>query len=268
MKTVSAPPRAAALGRRPLVSLSVFLALSLFGATYGQAQTYKVRYSNFFENSQNGSDKYSFDRLNRSPRDLPQSRVTRVQDPVGQRGMVMAVKWITGDDYRTSPGTKPRSWVSSAEAFTFDDNDVVKFTWGFMARDTDVRAYIAQNIADGGPVWMVQVDRNGKVLFSLHGPDKTTNRVYAVDFTIKKDTWTDFRVELKLTDNSDGWVKFWINNEKKPRVDAQNTKFGPSGAPGSDCHFDCGIYNKDNYTSSNPGPTRTVYFSDLTISKQ
>jgi hypothetical protein len=258
--------RAAHRAARCLPALALALGLAALAlpssAQAGDPKaSFTRKYDNSYENSQNGSSKYDYDRMGRSPSSLPRDRVRRETDPLGQRGKVTRVEWRSGDDFRTSPGTYPRSWLSSSEAFTFKDGDTVSFAWGFYTDKKDVRAYIAQNICDGGPVWMIQITNEGRVLFSLHGDpdDKHVHQVIDLDHTISTTSWTDFKVDFKLTGSStSGWVDVYINGTKK--FSRTGLHFDAKRANG---RFDCGIYNK-----ADTNPTRIVYFSNLSIGKK
>jgi len=57
-------------------------------------------------------------RLSRSPANLPVERIQIVDDPIKQRGKIVAIKWQAGDNFRTSGGTEPRSWFSASKGYT------------------------------------------------------------------------------------------------------------------------------------------------------
>src|SRR5206468_10704396 len=87
----------------------------------------KIVYSQDFENGMEG--------FSRSPGNLPPERVQIVDDPLGKRGKVARIIWQAGDNYRTSPGTQPRSWFSSAMGYQVKPGTKVSYAWGFMWTD-------------------------------------------------------------------------------------------------------------------------------------
>src|SRR4051794_15587313 len=63
--------------------------------------------------------------LSRSPNGIPDERIQIADDPTMQRGKVMRIEYKAGDNYRTSAGTQPRSWLSSAMGYTVKQGKTV-----------------------------------------------------------------------------------------------------------------------------------------------
>ena len=63
--------------------------------------------------------------LSRSPNGLPEDRIQIEDDPTKQRGKVMRITYKAGDNFRTSGGTQPRSWLSSAMGYTVKQGKTV-----------------------------------------------------------------------------------------------------------------------------------------------
>jgi len=182
--------------------------------------------------------------MSRSPTNLPEDRIQIVDDPVKQRGKVVRIHFMQGDNFRTSGGTEPRSWFSSAMGYTARPGTVVSVAWGFMWENPNMGAHFAQIIRDGGPLWMFGVDQSGTASAAVHrGSGRTSS------FKIEPMKWYDFQV---ITDyRSGGSIKFFVNG----KMIGQGT-----GAGGANGRFDCGIY-----WMHNAKPTRTVYVSNVSI---
>ena len=199
----------------------------------------KVVFSQDFEQNMNG--------MTRSPNGLPEDRAMIVDDPLKARGKVVRIHWQQGDNFRTSPGTEPRSWFSSAQGYTVRPGTVVSVAWGFMWENANMGAHFAQIIRDGGPLWMFGVDQGGNGRAAVHrgsGASRT--------FKIEPMKWYDFRVDTDY--KGGGEIKFYVNNE------LVGTGRGDGGAP---ARFDCGIYWMKNGRS-----TRTVYVSNVSIGEK
>jgi hypothetical protein len=165
--------------------------------------------------------------MSRSPIDLPADRITIV-------------------DFRTSTGTEPRSWFSSAMGYTVKPNTVVAVAWGFMWENVSMGAHFAQMIRDGGPLWMMGVDGDGNVSGDVHRGSGSTGTITKLE----PNKWYDFMV---VTDYRDGGkITFYMNG--KPVGSG-------TGAGGANGRFDCGVY----WMHNNAKPSRTVYISNVSI---
>jgi hypothetical protein len=196
----------------------------------------KIAFSQDFEQNMDG--------MSRSPGNLPEDRIQIVDDPVHMRGKVVRIHYQEGDNFRTSGGTEPRSWFSSAKGYTARPGTTVAVAWGFMWENPNMGAHFGQIIRDGGPLWMCGVDQSGNGQCAVHrGSGRTST------FKIEAMKWYDFQV---ITDyRGGGSIKFFMNG----KMIGQGT--GDGGANG---RFDCGIY-----WMHNAKPTRTVYVSNVSI---
>jgi hypothetical protein len=185
------------------------------------------------------------DGFSRSPRNLPADRVTLVDDPAGQRGKVVKIHYEAGDDFRTSPGTEPRSWFSSADGFTVKPGATVSVAFGFMVENPSMGAHFAQIIRPGGPLWMFGLQTDGTVTAEVHrgsGGGKSSTKLEPMK-------WYDFRVDTVYAGGGD--IKFYMNGQLIGEG---------KGDGGGDARFDCGIY-----WFHGAKPTRTVYISNVSI---
>jgi hypothetical protein len=183
--------------------------------------------------------------LTRSPNGLPEDRIQMVDDPTGQRGKIVRIHFQSGDNFRTSGGTEPRSWFSSASGYTVRPGTTVSVAWGFMWENPSMGAHFAQIIRDGGPLWMFGVDQGGTVSAAVHRGSGGTGGIMKLEAM----KWYDFRVDTEY--RGGGSIKFYVNG----KLVGQGR--GDGGAP---ARFDCGIY-----WMHNGKPTRTVFLSNLSI---
>jgi hypothetical protein len=186
--------------------------------------------------------------ITRSPGGLPADRARIADDPLAQRGKVMRIEWRSGDNFRTSGGTEPRSWISNRAGHEFRPGTNVSHAFGFMMSSTDTDYSFAQIISSGGPVWMLLVTGSGTlgVLCSCGGNSQ--------HMQLQPNRWYDFRVDTDFS--AGGIVRFY--------VDGQMFKQGPiSGTRGDIAHWDGGIYNRAAGTAANR--TRVVYISNLSV---
>jgi hypothetical protein len=200
----------------------------------------KVVFSQDFEQNMNG--------FSRSPNGLPADRAQIVDDPAHQRGKVVRIHFEQGDNFRTSAGTQPRSWFSSADGYSAKANTVVSVAWGFMWENVSMGAHFAQIIRQGGPLWMMDVDVDGVLHGDVHAGTGKTGPVMKVE----PNKWYDFRVDTDY--RAGGAIKFYVNG----KLVGQG-----SGSGGADGRFDCGIY-----WYKGPQVSRTVYLSNLSIAEQ
>jgi hypothetical protein len=203
----------------------------------------KVVYTQDFETGMDG--------ITRSPGGLPPERAVVVDDPLGQRGKVMRVIWQAGDNFRTSGGTQPRSWISSATAYQVKPGTKVSFAWGMQWTTATMDAFFAQNIGPG-PVWELRVRANGRFQILCNQCGGNTPDL----MPIVPNRWYDFRVDMDW--QGGGMIQFFI--------DGQMVHQSSMGGASANCHWDGGIYNTPGGTAMNT--TRTVYISNLSIGER
>jgi hypothetical protein len=203
----------------------------------------KIVYSEDFENGLGA--------ITRSPDGLPMERAVVVDDPLGQRGKVVRVIWQMGDNFRTSSGTQPRSWISSATAYQVKPGTKVSFAWGMQWTTATMDAFFSQNIGPG-PVWELRVRANGRfqILCNQCGGNSPDL------MPITPNRWYDFRVDMDW--QAGGKILFY--------VDGQMVYQSTMGGASANCHWDGGIYNTPGGTAMNT--TRTVYISNLSIGER
>ena len=197
----------------------------------------KIVFSQDFEQNMNGTS--------RSPTNLPADRITIVDDPLKARGKVVKIEYRAGDDFRTSAGTQPRSWLSSAMGYTAKAGTTVSVAFGFMTDNPSWGAHFGQIIRDGGPLWMLLLASDGGVASEVHrgsGGGKADEKILPMK-------WYDFRVDTSYSGG--GAIKFFMNG--KP--------FGTgTGEAGGNGRFDCGIYWYKGTKA-----TRTAWISNISI---
>jgi hypothetical protein len=196
-----------------------------------------IKFAQDFEQNMNG--------LSRSPASLPVDRIAIIDDPVHQRGKVVRITFKEGDDFRTSPGTQPRAWYSSAMGYTVKPNTKVSVAWGFMWENVNMNAHFAQLIRDGGPTWMWDVDGGGTLSMTSHQGTGATGPI----MKLEPMKWYDFMVTTDYRAGGD--VRFYVNGKM---VGTGKSPGGPNG------RFDWGIYTR-------PGahPGRSVFLSNVSI---
>ena len=186
--------------------------------------------------------------LSRSPNGIPEDRIQITDDPTKQRGKVMQIVYKAGDNFRTSGGTQPRSWLSSAMGYTVKSGKTVSVAFGFMTDNPNWGAHFAQIIRDGGPLWMLLLDTGGGVASEVHrgsGGGKAGEKVQAMK-------WYDFRIDT--TYSGGGAIKFYMNGQP---IGSGTGNAGPDG------RFDCGIY----WYNGSKG-TRTAWISNISIGEK
>ena len=188
-----------------------------------------------------------------SPVTLPPERVTVVDDPLGKYGKVLSVVWQAGDNFRTSGGTQPRSWVSNAKegGVQIQAGTKISIAWAQLFKQGDLEAFFAQTIGPG-PVWELRLRGTGvfNILCNKCGGNSEHMKLEA-------NRWYSFRVDMDWMDG--GAVKFYVDNQmiREARVG------GVGGAP---CHWDGGIYNTPGGTAMNR--TRQVLIANLSLGKR
>jgi hypothetical protein len=202
----------------------------------------KIVFSNDFEAGMTG--------VTRSPNGLPEDRVQIVDDPKGQRGKVIRIEYRQGDNFRTSPGTEPRSWISAADGYTIRSNTKISVAWGQMFQSTTGATYsFAQIIRSGGPLWMFHIGAGGTFRISVNRGSGGGNNL----LTFQPMTWYDFRVDVDY--RGGGSIEFYANG----RMVARGTG---DGGP-SDGRWDGGVYWQSGAKS-----TRVVYVSNVSIAER
>ena len=71
-----------------------------------------------------------------------------MDDPLGQRGKVLQIQWMAGDNFKTSPNNKPRSNVSNT-GYQPAVGTRLSYAWGYMTTSLDINATFAQVIRSG-----------------------------------------------------------------------------------------------------------------------
>jgi hypothetical protein len=197
----------------------------------------KIVFSQDFEQNMDGTS--------RSPNGLPADRIQITDDPAKQRGKVVQIKYLAGDNYRTSAGTQPRSWLSSATGYTAKGGTTVSVAFGFMTDNPNWGAHFAQIIRDGGPLWMMLLATDGSVAAEVHrgtGGGKAGVKIEAMK-------WYDFRIDTTYAGG--GAIKFYMDG----KLIGQGT-----GAAGANGRFDCGIYWYNGAKQN-----RTAWISNISI---
>ena len=205
----------------------------------------QIVYSQDFENGHAG--------ITFSPTNLPETRAGIVDDPLGQRGKVMRLAWMPGDNYRIGQ-YRPRANISNT-GFYYQSGDRISYAWGFMAESTYIGATIAQNITGGDPIWMLRGQANGE-LDIIPGAGK----IPGVNLQAKR--WHDIRVEINYVGGAAGYAEFYIDGK------LVYTKKGGL-AQGPRPHWDGGIY-LTSFGESGEGPRqpRVHYISNLSVGKK
>jgi hypothetical protein len=185
--------------------------------------------------------------MSRSPTNLPEDRVQIVDDPANQRGKVVRVIYQAGDDFRTSGGTQPRSWLSNASGYQITVGTKISLAWGMMWPELETNAFFAQTIGPG-PIWELRFLADGR--FNVLCNKCGRNSYHMVPRQANR--WHDFRVDMDWRNG--GMVSFFVDGQMYHQATL-------SGADAS-CHWDGGIYWATDAPSR---PTRTVYISNLSI---
>jgi len=201
----------------------------------------KIAYSQDFEAGMEG--------ISRSPNGLPADRAMIADDPLKQRGKVMRVEWRSGDNFRTSGGTEPRSWISNRPGNEFRPGSKMSHAFGFQFTGTSTDYCFGQIISSGGPVWMLILEGGGTLTVFCNTCGGNTRHMQ-----LQPDKWYDFRVDLDF--NVGGAVNFYINGQMFRMGRMTSTR-------GDIAHWDGGIYNRAAGTSGNK--TRVVYISNLSV---
>lgn len=206
----------------------------------------KIVYSQDFEQNIDG--------FTPSPTSLPESRYTRVDDPLGQRGKVLKIDWLAGDGFKTSPNNKPRSCVSNT-GYQPAVGTILSYAWGYMITSLDINATFAQVIRSGGPIWMIEGHEKGDLIVRRGGGGGVLN----INYTLEVNRWYDFRVEMKYLTGAAGEMQVFINGQKV----YEKIGLGLGDPPGRMVRWDGGIYNTEIGIANNR--SRTVYISNLSI---
>lgn len=161
----------------------------------------------------------------------------------------MKVEWRAGDNFRTSGGTEPRSWISNRPGHEFRPGAKVSHAFGFMMSSANTDYAFGQIISSGGPVWMLIVEGSGTLTVFCNTCGGNTRHMQLVP-----NRWYDFRVDLDFSVG--GPVAFYLNGQMFRMGRMTSTR-------GDIAHWDGGIYNRPAGTQANR--TRTVYISNLSV---
>ena len=213
--------------------------------TQGPTALGQIVYSQDFENGHEG--------ITFSPTNLPESRAMIVDDPLGQRGKVMRMQWLPGDNYRIGQ-YHPRANISNT-GFYYNSGDRVSYAWGYMTESDYIGATMAQNISGGDPIWMLRGRAGGELDVIPIG-----NGV--LSFKMQAKRWHDIRVEVDYVPGAAGSVEIFIDGQmvftRKGGLDV-----GPRA------HWDGGIYlTSFGLQGEGPNTARTVYISNLSVGKR
>ena len=190
----------------------------------------------------------NMDGMSRSPNNQPEDRILIIDDPVMQRGKIVRIMFKDGDNFRTSPGTQPRSWFSAAKGYTVKPGTTVSVAWGFMWENPAMNSHFAQLIREGGPTWMWDVDGSGNMQMNSHRGTGNTGNI----LKIEPMKWYDIMVTTSY--RAGGPVHFYVNGKK---ILSGTSPGGPDG------RFDFGIY-----TRAGAHPARTVFISNVSIGER
>lgn len=109
------------------------------------------------------------------------------------------------------------------------------------------------------PVWLFHNGSGG-----YHVTNFTTGRPVGGLQRVLTDSemrgkWTDVLIQVRWSDENDGYFRVWVNGEKAPRF----AWSGPTKKPHREVYFRFGIYRA--YLSRRPGgePTQVVYFDEV-----
>jgi len=192
--------------------------------------------------------------LGRSPASITPDRVVVVEDPLGQRGKVLRIQWLPGDDFRSAPQFRPKTFVSNNSAFNYSAGDKVSYAWGYMTDSTYIGATLAQNITGGDPIWMIQ-GRDQGIMDIVPGLVRLPVRLQAK-------RWHDFRVDVDYLPGNAGLIEMYIDGQKV-YTHRGGLPQGPRG------HWDGGIYLTGFGQMGNGNDTpRTIYFSNLSCGRR
>jgi hypothetical protein len=187
-----------------------------------------------------------------SPNGLPPERAVVVDDPLKKYGKVMRVIWQAGDNFRTSSGTQPRSWISNAKegGVQIMPGTKISVAWAQMFAQADLEAFFAQIIGPG-PVWELRL--RGSRVFNILCNQCGGNTEH---MTLEANRWYSFRVDMDWM--AGGMIRFFVDDQM-----VHQSRMNGASAP---CHWDGGIYNTPGGTAGNR--TRTVYIANLSLGKR
>jgi hypothetical protein len=173
----------------------------------------------------------------------------RVDDPLGQRGKVMQIQWLSGDNFRIGQ-FRPRANISNT-VFHYGPGDTIQYAWGYMTTSTYIGATLAQNIVGGDPIWMIQGRDNGEM--------EMVPGLAKLPVKLQANRWHDFRAEVHYVAGAAGQIQLWIDGVK-----VFDHKGGLPVRQGA--HWDGGIYITGFGAMSNQ--SRTVFISNLSVGKK
>jgi hypothetical protein len=201
----------------------------------------KIVFSQDFELNSDG--------ITRSPTNLPADRAQIADDPLGQRGKVMKITYLAGDNFMTGGGSvHTRSWISNT-GYAFPVGSTVSIAWGFLTTSVKIDAAIAQVIRPGGPMWLIEGNADGSTYVNC----RSCGGKGDLPVKLEANRWYDFRVEM--TYSGGGPIAFFVDGVK-----VLERRMTGSDASGTKAHWDGGLYNHAAGTY-----TRTVYISNLSV---
>jgi hypothetical protein len=187
--------------------------------------------------------------ITRSPTNLPADRAQVADDPLGQRGKVMKIVYLAGDNFMTIGGsTHTRSFISNT-GYSFPVGATVHYAWGFLTTSEKIDAAIAQHIRSGGPMWLIEGNGDGSTYVNCRACGGKAD----LPVKLQPNRWYDFRVEMTYT--SGGPIRFFVDG-----VMVLERKLTVSDPAGTKAHWDGGLYNHAAGVY-----TRTVYISNLSV---
>jgi len=187
--------------------------------------------------------------ITRSPTNLPADRAQVADDPLGQRGKVMKIVYLAGDNFMTNGGsTHTRSFISNT-GYSFPVGATVHYAWGFLTTSEKIDAAFAQQIRSGGPMWLIEGNGDGSTYVNCRSCGGKAD----LPVKLQPNRWYDFRVEMNYTNG--GPIRFFIDG-----VMVLERKMTVSDPAGTKAHWDGGLYNHAAGVY-----TRTVYISNLSV---
>jgi hypothetical protein len=214
---------------------------SIVATGQGPVAEGRIAFSQDFEANMDG--------ITRSPTNLPADRASIADDPLGQRGKVLKIVYLQGDNFQTNGGsTHTRSFISNT-GYSFPVGTTIQYAWGFMTTSQKIDAAFAQVIRPGGPMWLIEGNGDGTTYVNCRSCGGKAN----LPVTLEPNKWYDFRVEMSYTNG--GPITFYVNGAK-----VLERRLTANDGGGTQAHWDGGLYNHAAGTY-----TRTVYISNLSV---
>jgi len=127
-----------------------------------------------------------------------------------------------------------------------------------MTTSLDINATFAQNIRDGGPIWMLEGHEQSDLIVRRGGGGGSTS----LSYKLEPNRWYDFRVDLNYATGAAGAMAVYINGQKV----FEKSGLGLGDPATKSIRWDGGIYNTQIGIANNR--TRTVYISNLSVGLQ